>query len=1754
MNLKTLIPIFFVLGLSFQANALDADKDSIQDSIELGGLSLSNVDTDLDGIDNTLDIDSTFGSDANSDGIDDSFTLRDTDGDSIPDFLDKDSDNDGIPDVIETDSDNDFDSVANYLDLDSNNNSLLDKLESNVTGLDSDSDLIDDGYDADLDGTPGTDAGKVDANNDGIIDNVFKDVNSNGLIDSQELDFDLDGIPAPLESGASGNDTDNDGIDDSFDADDDGVLGEDVSGTDENNDGILDQKVLDADLDRDELLNSSDSDSDGDGITDFDESGVVGTDFDSDGIDDVFDANSDGDDTTDLGKVDQNEDGIHDGFIGTDTDNDGVPDYLDRDSDGDGIPDIIETSQDFDNDDVPNYRDTDSDGDGLTDFLEGSASGNDFDNDGIDDNFDADADGGGGIDVGKLDTNNDGIDDNVSFDLNNNGTADYLDTALPDGIEETLDADADGIPNLIENQVSGIDIDTDGIDDAFDADRDGTPGTDADRVDENSDGIDETLWPDLDHDGIPNSLDTDSDNDGISDEIESRTITEDIDQDGIVDYFDADLDNDGSPDLNQTDTNLDGIEDTKKGIDSDADGIADYLDYDSDNDTIPDALEANDDNDADDLANYRDLDSDNDGISDEQESRIIRADIDNDGIDDFYDASIDGDHLADPGKLDNNQDGIHDSVSVLDSDGDNNPDFIDLDSDGDRIPDLIETHADLDADGIPNYLDEDSDGDLIGDQSESGASGLDTDDDGIDDSFDIDADGGGGIDSGKSDVDGNGLYEDGLTDINNNDVYDFLEKFDGNNTALAAKDTDNDGIPDRIENNEVGVDRDADGIDDALDSDHDGILGTDPDKEDKNNDGIDDNALLDTDNDGLANYLDPDSDNDGIPDLVEADVSGNDQDLDGIDDSFDANTDNDTAIDLGKTDANDDGIDDNNKGTNTDGDSVPDYFDTDSDNDGIPDAIEGMVDSDNDGIPNYRDTDSDNDGISDSVEAKVSGVDTDSDGIDDLFDADVDGGGGIDAGKQDANADGVNDLIVLDHDGNGIAEYLEFPLSGRNPNADADADGIPNIIECPLPDGATIDQFPMDCPNTDGDSSSSDLSNTGGLDMFDTDSDGDGILDRVERGINGLVPWDTDNDGVFNFRDLDSDNDLLSDEAEVIDANEDGILDDADLDGIPDFVDAADNKNDGDLVPDSLECPLYPLCPDMDNDGQPDYSDNDSDNDGIPDRIELFAIEDTDADGIADYYDADADANGIIDTGKLDENNDGITDNRVLPDLDGDNIANHQDLDSDGDGLSDTEESIAVQMDDDSDGIDNAFDVDMTLGSDIDYDGIDDSKLSYSNKDSDKDGIPDYLDVGIDSDKDGIDDGLECKSFPQCVLLDKDKDGIADYMDPQTSQNIDGGVDGVGANHWVFTLGLLLLACLSKRPLVPTLLFKRVIKFFMMIFVFISPVANSEVYLGLGATYGKQQVVEDNEFLKEKSTFINGSKIYLGWQATPLVGFDVSLANLGTSTITNTLAEGGQTTLSHYSYSAVMNYKIEELSNALLSPYVKLGITRLDREGGNDSLTLDTNSQVKPLYGLGLGVALNDKWKLKSELEFINLKSTYWASVSLEYKFGMSSRNYRDADSINTLRDNIKSQTPSGQDDAAQVASIAVSGGAPDAVASYCEHLDQLQADIHFQPLTTQLTEQGRNALKYVAILQHANKRFGLRYEVKGYAEAVGKPALSLTLSEQRARAVKQFLVKLGIDSNSMIYQGYGESAGDSKGASIGVKINVLNADQCADY
>ncbi len=119
-------------------------------------------------------------------------------------------------------------------------------------------------------------------------------------------------------------------------------------------------------------------------------------------------------------------------------------------------------------------------------------------------------------------------------------------------------------------------------------------------------------------------------------------------------------------------------------------------------------------------------DSDNDGIADQLDS-----DSDNDGIADTIEAQINATVV--PTNTDTNKNGIDNAfepgLTLMDTDLDGVPDYLDLDSDNDGILDSIETGNDLDSDGIRNYRDLDTDGDSCNDVIEAGF--LDPNNDGI---------------------------------------------------------------------------------------------------------------------------------------------------------------------------------------------------------------------------------------------------------------------------------------------------------------------------------------------------------------------------------------------------------------------------------------------------------------------------------------------------------------------------------------------------------------------------------------------------------------------------------------------------------------------------------------------------------------------------------------------------------------------------------------------------------------------------------------------------------------------------------------------------------------------------------------------------------------------------------------------------------------------------------------------------------------
>ena len=172
---------------------------------------------------------------------------------------------------------------------------------------------------------------------------------------------------------------------------------------------------------------------------------------------------------------------------------------------------------------------------------------------------------------------------------------------------------------------------------------------------------------------------------------------------------------------------------------------------------------------------------------------------------------------------------------------------------------------------------------------------------------------------------------------------------------------------------------------------------------------------------------------------------------------------------------------------------------------------------------------------------------------------------------------------MVDTDNDGTPDFQDI---------DSDNDGINDLVEA----------------------GGGDLDGDGQIDNF-VDTDDKGVDDFIQN--NALPIFDTDGDGVLDFRDEDSDGDTIPDAVEAGPVPNQPI--DTDGDGASDF---REQDSDGDSIPDNTEAGPDPLVPvDTDGDGTPDFQDLDSDNDGTQDGMGVVPIappvsDDVDNDGI----------------------------------------------------------------------------------------------------------------------------------------------------------------------------------------------------------------------------------------------------------------------------------------------------------------------------------------------------------------------------------------------------------------------------------------------------------------------------------------------------------------------------------------------------------
>ena len=1378
---------------------------------------------------------SFFGFEETPESEEEKGAARDSDFDGIPDDEDDDDDNDGIPDYLDEDDDGDgiLDIFEDEYPADDGGADIFYDYQANEIVYEQKEETGDEttppfgeeklgnkrsGVEVEVPGTTkGTPVNEelhskvrvsgtekvTDSDGDGVPDDLDNDDDGDDVLGLLEKEFEGDlseaivaEVPDTIEvEGWSESETSSEATGDlsSEDGSEGDVQMETENLKDSDNDGIPD--IYDDDDDNDGIPDYLDDDDDGDGILDFLEEEFTGElpTFAPEEPNEIAFVEEDEVKTEESiqESVEQTPSDDEESFeVDSETENIAgklTPDSL-KDSDNDGIPDIED--DDDDNDGIPDYLDDDDDGDGILDFLEDdyqpetTYDEKSFDEIVIDEkvtieNLDSeilkDSDNDGVPDIYDDDDDNDGIPDHLDDDDDGDGILDFLEEEFNDDLAAGLAVE------VLGESFQGISRDNDANETAKDSGDEKSEAeallgqSSADEVgDEAMEIVKEkptgSELKDSDNDGIPDIYDEDDDNDGIPDYLD-----DDDDGDGILDF----LEDDYQPEATYDEKSFDEIViddkiatenlDSENLKDSDNDGIPDVYDDDDDNDGIPDYLD--DDHDGDGILDFLEDDQIDDSAA-RKDGRYYSEshdkETDSSESEEEKQKEVTSDERDD--EAEENQDipkgGVTDGELIGETEV-KDP-SLEKDSDYDGIPDYLDD--DDDNDGIPDYLDDDDDGDGI---------------------LDI-------LEKDESDVEN--MFFDFQEYEKNGEVVSTDEEKDEEAKEPSVEDVQSD-LQTEEQSNVKELDAESE-----TQSEADGL-------KDSDNDGIPDIYDDDDDNDGIPDYLDDDDDGDGILDFLEEEFTGElptfapeEPNEIAFVEEDEVKTEESIQESVEQTPSDDEeSFEVDSETENIAGKLTPDSL-KDSDNDGIPDIEDD--DDDNDGIPDYLDDDDDGDGILDFLEEEFTDdqaavvtteelaenfeeipevvvpeeateylspehvesktgtstiqsspdevgddasddvkstseeppqeflKDSDNDGIPDIYDDDDDN-------------DGIPDYLDDDDDGDGILDFLEEEFmddaSKVLPHVTAeDSFETPEQKKIPEVDNDDGEDFLKDYHNVENkvdedekdespnETDDSELSAEREKRATVKDSDDDGIPDYLDE--------DDDNDGVPDYMDDDDDGDgildVLEEEFDQSDLRKSTVVVDIQKTTADDEVDdrkeieafkSDDSKDSEGYVAQDIPENLARLSDkDSDLDGIPDYIDDDDDNDGIPDYLD----DDDDGDGILDFLDDDYqpyafDEGKVIQAEEFDqvEDKSEIVDEEPREDV------------VDVEPIPDEN----VEVDDGKDKIDS---------------GDDGLKDSDKFKDSDLDGIPDYLDD--DDDNDGIPDYLDD---------DDDGDGILDFLE-----------------------------------------------------------------------------------------------------------------------------------------------------------------------------------------------------------------------------------------------------------------------------------------------------------------------------------------------------------------------------------------------------
>ncbi|MBV1873218.1 MAG: OmpA family protein [Gammaproteobacteria bacterium] len=506
----------------------------------------------------------------------------------------------------------------------------------------------------------------------------------------------------------------------------------------------------------------------------------------------------------------------------------------------------------------------------------------------------------------------------------------------------------------------------------------------------------------------------------------------------------------------------------------------------------------------------------------------------------------------------------------------------------------------------------------------------------------------------------------------------------------------------------------------------------------------------------------------------------------------------------------------------------------------------------------------------------------------------------------------------------------------------------------------------------------------------------------------------------------------------------------------------------------------------------------------------------------------------ITPTFLLDQDGDGIPD--VVEgtyDVDGDGIPNNLDLDSDGDGGSD----FAGQSKS-SGGGDR---------SECDYEQ-DQECLS-----ADGDSIPDFLDPddqgpadgnGGDSDGDGFSDSEECPDY-SAGCPDPNGNNIPAYNDPKelcssgptqcrgldpedntpSPSKVQAGLNGNGSldGGLLFVLAAAAGLRLRKKKINRSEGFAALLSLPVLALGLggnVQPAyADStdkldDVYFGAGVGNSWLEPNAKNSAYSLHDDADMGFKLLAGYDLGTRLGLELSYVDLGSAVL------GINTPQNEMDYkTASLAGLFHVLGERSKSIFVKAGVSKINVSGG---VPVDMLNDYQVMIGVGGEWAVKNNWSLRAEFESFD-EDAKIATLGIVKRF----QSKRVTEHVETVPVIVEKE----EEICSDVTSVADTGCYIPPVAEQkddCKVLTGGVEGIHFELNSAELTIESIPVLNNVVNVLEACPSVVL--EVQAYADSIGREEANLSLSNDRAHAVKLYLASRGISPPRLVAVGYGES------------------------